>query len=65
MFIASPREAEDAYQDRGDRPTGYEIWFSPDRRAFRFDHFEGGQYHLTKWIPEANVFIYEELDQSS
>lgn len=63
MFLASPKEAHDAYEDRGTRPSGYEIWFSLDRRAFRFDHFDGGQYRLTKWVPEVNVFSYEELPQ--
>ena len=63
VSVASPREAADqiAAREPG-RPSGYDIWFMPERRAFRFDHYDGGQFHVSKWITEANVFSYEDAD---
>jgi hypothetical protein len=66
VIVASPKEAEDAIAARdAGRPNGYDIWFVPNRRQFRFDHYSGNKFHVTKWIPEANVFSFEEADQNS
>lgn len=65
VIIASPKEAEDAVSARESdkKPTGYDIYLVPERAAFRFDRYDGGQFRVTKWIPAGNVHNYEDWDQ--
>lgn len=62
VIIASPKEAEDALsaRDSDKIPAGYDIWLVPDRRAFRFERWDGGKHRVTKWVPECRVDNYEE-----
>lgn len=64
LILASPKEAEDAVPAReGDKvPKGYDIWYVPSRRAFRFDRYEDGKLWKVKWMHESRIDTWEEWD---
>jgi hypothetical protein len=62
VIIASPKEAEDALTARetAAKPSGYDIWWLPERNAFRCDRYDGGKFRITKYVLGTNVHNYEE-----
>lgn len=67
VIVGSVRESLDAVPAREDDkvPTGYDIWYVPARRAFRFDRYESGKFFRTNWMHETRIEVYEEWDASS
>ena len=64
LIIGSVREALDAVPARENdkAPSGYDIWYVPARRAFRFDRYEAGALFRTNWMHESRIDVYEEWD---